>query len=326
MSLKVISAGPQVTVQDMGREGFISYGLSQGGAMDRAALWEGAALLGQSEQLAALEMAGFGGEFAAEADMTIALTGAPMRAELDGVPLRWNASHALPRGARLRIGAAEVGTYGYLHVAGGFDVPKQLGARAAHLVAGLGAALQAGDVLPVGVSSSVAGMGLNAVGRFGGGEIRLVPSVQTALFDAGELARFEGTSFKRDMRGNRMGARLEGGTFQSEAGLSVVSEIARPGDVQITGDGTPFVLMVECQTTGGYPRIGAVIPSDFARVAQARPGDALRFRFITLQEAVELERKDAARLAGLKPDPLVRDPRDVPNLLEYQLISGVVRG
>lgn len=53
-ALRVLSAGPGVTVQDLGRPGWLASGLSRGGAADRLALLEGAALLGQGADLAAL--------------------------------------------------------------------------------------------------------------------------------------------------------------------------------------------------------------------------------------------------------------------------------
>ncbi|MEM9755757.1 MAG: urea amidolyase, partial [Pseudomonadota bacterium] len=90
MSLEVLSAGPSLTIQDGGRPGHLQIGLSRGGAMDRRALAEGAALLGQSAGCAALEMAGMGGVFEATEPLRIALTGAPMRASLNGQPLRWS--------------------------------------------------------------------------------------------------------------------------------------------------------------------------------------------------------------------------------------------
>ncbi len=330
-ALKVIRAGPQMSVQDMGRAGYLAFGLSRGGAVDRLALWEGAALLGQSEGCAALEMAGMGGTFEATEDMRIALTGAPMAAAIDGMPVAWNASHMLAQGAQLSIGAAKEGSYGYLHVGGGFDTEKRLGARAAHLVARIGGAVQQDDALAVGEDKGArTGLKLPEDGRFKGGKVRLVPSVQTELFSEAERARFAQTVFTRDAKGNRMGARLlpEGEGFASEAGLSVLSEVIVPGDVQITGDGTPFVLVSECQTTGGYPRIGAVIPADLPRVAQAVPGAKLTFEFITLEAAREIERKEAECRAGLgrTAELLLRDPRDIANLGSYQLVSGVTDG
>ena len=108
----------------------------------------------------------------------------------------------------------------------------------------------------------------------------------------------------------------------------MLSEVIVPGDIQITGDGAPFVLMAECQTTGGYPRIGSVLPCDLPRVAQAQPGARLRFRFVTGDDGIAAERAAEAARKGLraKLDHLVRDPHDIRDLLSYQFISGVTAG
>ena len=331
-ALLVRSAGPGLTVQDLGRAGLLGSGLSRGGAMDRLALYEGAALLRQAPDLAAVEMAGFGGVFEASEDMRIALTGAPMRAEIDGKAVAWSASHFLPKGARLSIGAALLGSYGYLHVGGGFDTPARLGSRSAHLAAGIGAAVAPGDALPVAddPEPTVFGFGIDPEPRFEGGTVRVLGGPQTRLFADAELARFAAEGFRRDTRGNRMGVRFlpEGAPFTSEAGLSVLSEVVVPGDVQITGDGTPFVLMAECQTTGGYPRIGTVLQADLPRVAQARPGDVLRFDFVSLDQALTIEAAARKAWHGLssRARRLVRLPEEIPDLLSYQLIGGVTAG
>nr|WP_309501658.1 urea amidolyase [uncultured Roseovarius sp.] len=329
--LTIHRAGPGMTVQDAGRPGWLDFGLSRGGAADMLALAEGAALLGEKGTHTAIEMAAMGGEFEASEDMRIALTGAPMKASIAGTSLAWNASHLLPAGARLSIGAAQTGNYGYLHVGGGIDTPEHLGARSAHIAAGVGAALDSDTVLKIGPDRGGAtGMTLDVEDRFGGGEIRIVASFQTKLFAQEELTRLEATELRRDPRGNRMGIRLEpdGDGFHAESGRTVVSEVVMPGDIQVTGDGTPFVLMTECQTTGGYPRIGTVLPCDLRRVAQAAPGARLRFRFVSLAEAVELERADRKMLATLpqRLRALIRDPHMMTDLLSYQLISGVVSG
>ncbi|SNR52177.1 biotin-dependent carboxyltransferase family protein [Puniceibacterium sediminis] len=329
--LTVHRAGPGITVQDMGRSGTLAFGLSRGGAMDRLALAEGAALLGQGADLAVLEMAGTGGRFEVDRDTRIALTGAPMRVTLDGANLTWGASHLLPKGAILDIGPVTAGAYGYLHVGGGIDVPQVLGARSTHLAAGLGKPVAAGDRLPLGTDvGGDTGLHLPQADRFNGGTVRVVPSLQTELFPQDQRDRFAKTRFKRDTRANRMGVRLDsqGEGFSVSGGLSVVSEMIVPGDIQVTGDGAPFVLMAESQTTGGYPRIGTVLPCDLPRVAQAPAGATLEFRFVTMADALEAERRFRAEIKGLPRQikPLVRDPHDIRDLLSYQLISGVTAG
>ena len=173
-------------------------------------------------------------------------------------------------------------------------------------------------------------MGLAVEDRFTGGPVRFVPGPQTEFFSEEEIARFCDTAFRCDPKASRMAVRLnpEGPGFANAAGLSVLSEAIVPGDIQITGDGTPFVLLAECQTTGGYPRIGSVLPSDFPKVAQAPVGAEIRFRFVTLEEALAVETRARAehdRLAG-KVAPRIRDPHEMRDLLSYQLIGGVTAG
>ena len=332
-ALIVRSAGPGLSVQDLGRPGWLAEGLSRGGAADLLALAEGAALLRQPPDCAALEMAGIGGTFEAGGDLIIALTGAPMRATLDGAPLAWNASHALRAGQRLVIGAAEAGVYGYLHVAGGLATPLRMGSRAAHLTAGIGAPVAAGERLPVGAAKGGArpGLLLDAADRFRGGTVRIVPSAQTGLFSPADRERFAATGFVRDTRGNRQGVRLvhDGAPFAAARQLNILSEIIVPGDIQMTGDGTPYVLLPECQTMGGYPRIGTVVPDDLPVVAQAAPGTSLRFRFVGLDEALgdyRQRRQGAAARLAAAIRPLVRDPAEMADLLSHQLIGGVTAG
>lgn len=327
--LDIIGAGSAVTVQDRGRPGYLACGLSQGGAADHLALAEGAALLGQDRGLAALELAGFGGVFTVTEPTRFALTGAPMRAQLDDAPLRWNASHLLRPGERLSLGAAEAGVYGYLSLGGGINAPVVLGSRSAHLTAGLGRALTAGDRLELGPDAGGdTGWTLAADDHVGGGIVRVLSTAQTALFPAEDRARFEATAFKRDAAGNRQGVRLAGGApFATKGQRSLLSEIVQPGDIQMIGEGVPYVLLSECQTMGGYPRIATVVPDDLPIVAQAAPGDRLHFRFVTIEEAdAEYRRLRPEGLRKIELSRLLRDPRGMADLLSQQLISGVTDG
>jgi biotin-dependent carboxylase-like uncharacterized protein len=330
--LRVLRAGPGVTVQDLGRPGLLAQGVSCGGAADRLALFEGAALLGQAATHAALEMAGFGGVFEATADLRIALTGAPMRADVDGAPVAWNASHLLRKGARLSLGAATEGSYGYLHLGGGVDAPVVLGSRSVHLAAGIGAPVQSGSLVAAGPDPRPEHVGfcLDPAPRFQGGVLRAVPGPQTGLFAKGDIARFADGSFRRDTRGNRMGVRLlpDGVPFATGAGLSILSDAVVPGDIQVTGDGTPFVLLSECQTTGGYPRIGTVIRADLPRIAQAVAGSVLSFVLLTPEEGAAADAAERRRIAALPGTlrRLIRDPAAIRDLLGYQLIDGVTAG
>jgi allophanate hydrolase len=330
--LRVHSAGPGVTVQDLGRPGWTAQGLSRGGAADRLALLEAAALLDQDAGLAVLEMAGFGGVFSTDRPMRIAMTGAQMQASIDGVPVPPNSSQLLAAGAKLTIGGARGGVYGYLAFAGGIATAPVMGSRAIHLTAGLGRVLAAGDSLPLGADPApdTPPRRLDIADRCSGGIIRLMPGPQTDLFDDATLARFLSTPFRRDPRGNRQGVRLDhdGAPFGVASGLRITSDLIVPGDVQLTGDGVPYVLLAECQTIGGYPRIGTVIPADLARTAQTAPGTALQFTLLDIAQADATAQSDADLLRALRQacQPLIRDPHDIADLLGYQLVSGVTAG
>jgi allophanate hydrolase len=330
--LRILSAGPGVTVQDQGRPGWTAQGLSTGGAADRLALVEAAALLGAKPEQAVLEMMGFGGTFSATIDTRFVLTGAAMQADMDGTPVPPNVVQVLRAGARLTIGGARRGVFGYLAFAGGIMTPQIMNSRAAHLTGGIGQLLEQGDTLPLGADPDLlrAPSKLAPEDRFSGGMIRVMPGPQTDLFDAGTVAAFCDTTFSRSPRGNRQGIRLDhdGGGFATSGALNITSDLIVPGDIQMTGDGVPYVLLAECQTIGGYPRIGTVLPADLPRIAQATPGTPLQFRFVTVEEADATAMSDKAMLRAIAQqcEPAIRDPHDIADLLSYQLISGATRG
>jgi len=251
-----------------------------------------------------------------------------MACTIDGAPVVWNASHQLLKGQRLNLGAVTRGCYGYLHLGGGIASGELLGSRSAHLTSKVGQVVQVGDVLPCGADSGDAGQKLSPSDRFQGGTLHVVRSFQSDLFDEATLARFEQTEFARGPRANRMGMQLDsaGDGFAARGQLNILSEVITPGDIQMTGTGNPFILLSECQTTGGYPRIATVLPFDLPRAAQTPAGGAVRFKCVTLEEAAELQAafvRDLARLPS-QTEALVRDPHDISDLLSYQLISGVV--
>lgn len=334
-ALIIDAAGPGLSVQDLGRPLHGAQGLSRGGALDPLALHEAAALL-HAKPAAAIEMPGIGGTFRVTAPTRIALTGAPMKATLDGTPLRWHAAHPIAPGQILKIGGVERGVVGYLTPGAAIATETFLGSRAAHLNIGIGALLQPADTLPLSDDPAPhrPACHLRAGGPFGarftGGAVRLIPGPQSALFDDAQRTDLSAATFTRGPRSNRQAMQLLSDTEPTwhRAAGGLASEPIQAGDVQITGDGTPYLLLAECQTIGGYPRIGSVHPADMGRMVQAGPKPELHLTFIGWDEADALLATHTAALAKLPASvtPLVRDPADIPDLLSYQLISGVTAG
>ena len=155
--------------------------------------------------------------------------------------------------------------------------------------------------------------------------VRVMAGPQTDFFSSETRELFEASTFRRSPRANRQGVRLDhdGAAFGTDGQLSQVSDFISEGDIQMTGDGTPFVLLADCQTMGGYPRIGTVLPCDLPRIAQADLGEALKFRFVSLAEAEAAWESDEAILERLKRRcvPMVRDPREMGDLLSYELVD-----
>jgi allophanate hydrolase subunit 2 len=79
---------------------------------------------------------------------------------------------------------------------------------------------------------------------------------------------------------------------------SIISEPTMPGGVQIPPDEQPIILMVE-QTVGGYTKIVTVISVDLPKVAQATPGDTIRFEKVSLETAHLLYQEQQKKLQDL---------------------------
>lgn len=152
--LKVLRAGIYTTVQDLGRNGFRSLGVSQGGALDAPALKIANLLVGNRADSAGLEITL--GQFSAEFTQPgwIALTGAGCDALLDGKPLWTGWRYPVKKGQQLVLHKPRHGMRSYLAIAGGIAVPEVLGSRSTDLRTGFGGLagrkLQDGDQLPLG--------------------------------------------------------------------------------------------------------------------------------------------------------------------------------
>lgn len=330
--LEIARAGPALSVQDLGRPGHMAQGISTGGAADRLALMEAAALLHSRQILPAIEMAGMGGTFTVTTPCRFALTGAPMRVTLDGEPLGWNESHQITPGQILDIGGVSAGVYGYLTFSARLAPESWLDSVATQAGLGIGAAIQPGDRLPMAADPDAEAppLRMHVSDRFTGGTLRMMPGPQTDLFASETVRRAVETVFQRDAAANRQGVRLhhDGAPFPADEAASLGSDFIVMGDVQMTGDGVPYVLMADCQTMGGYPRLGTILPDDLPKLAQAPLGATLRLELLTTEEADALWRSDSSRLSELftHTEVKIRDPYSIRDLLSYQLISGVTAG
>ncbi len=329
--LEILSIAPTATIQDRGRVGLLRYGVTSSGAMDDHALAEGQALLGNGRDDAALEFAGMGGRFRAVSTLWLACSGAEMALRVNGTPQPWRQSFRLDRGDVVEIGAVREGVYGYLHVRGGFLTELVLGSRSTHLRAGLGHRPAAGQILPVAPQpGDLVAMCLPRPDHFDRRELRLLWGPQSDVFPRAERDRLLAATITVTPRRDRMGMRiaLDSGPIHADRGLTIASDAINPGDIQVAGDGTPTVLLADRGSSGGYARIATLASADMAALAQIPAGGTFRFRLVSRRQAVEALARHRRTLDSLasKAMPVTRDPRDIPDLLSYNLVSGVTNG
>ena len=116
--------------------------------------------------------------------------------------------------------------------------------------------------------------------------IRVIKGPEYHLFD--DINYFTNNEFKISPTSDRMGIRLEIVGNNRKFQINVESSPVVEGTIQVPPDGNPIVLMRDCQTTGGYPRIGIISSVDISKISQIRANKRVKFRFITLDESEKL--------------------------------------
>ncbi len=305
---RVLDPGPFTTVQDMGRYGFQQFGVPVSGAMDQFAYRVANLLVGNHQGAAALEITAFGPRLEVLSEADVAVTGADIPLLLDGeeVP-RW-ASVPVRPGQVLSFGPLRGGCRAYLAVSGGIDVPLVMGSRSTCVGARIGGyegrPLTKGDVLRKGDGELLKRPRVlpeDLVPTYPRQwELRAIPGPQDDHFDEG-LDVFFSAEFVITPRANRMGYRLQGPEVRHKEGMpkGIISEASVPGAVQVPPDGQPIVLGLE-QTVGGYTKIATVITVDMDRLAQAKPGEKVRFQRVDLKTAHALYREREEKLQRIE--------------------------
>jgi antagonist of KipI len=118
--------------------------------------------------------------------------------------------------------------------------------------------------------------------------LRFVRGVDWDRFNAATLQRFTTEAFSVSPDSDRMGVRFDGPELKREDETDLISEAVAPGTIQVPPSGKPILLLGDCQTIGGYPKIAHVITVDLGIAAQLRAGDRVRFSEVSLQDANRL--------------------------------------
>lgn len=329
MTIKVNKSGLLTSIQDLGRYGSQKYGVIASGAMDTLSHRIANMLVGNSENEAAVEMTMLGAHFEFQSDSMISICGGDLSPILNDRPAKMWRPLFVKKGSVLSFGGAKKGCRAYLAVAGGIDVPEVMGSKSTYLRAGIGGyegrAIENGDILSVGKMSEQS-IKLNealldsaprseiewsASPEFipflrEDESVRVIKGRQFDDFSEESKSMIFSETFKITPNSDRMGYRMEGPQLTLEDKTEMISEAVSFGTIQVPADGNPIILLADRQTTGGYPKIAQVASVDLPYLAQFKPGEVVRFKEISLEEAQELLIDNERRLQLLKQGMLLK--------------------
>lgn len=309
-TFEVLEPGILTTIQDLGRYGFSQFGVPPSGALDTFSLGVSNLLVGNEEEEACLEITLMGLRIRALKEVVIAITGGDLSPTLNGESLEMWRTHLLVQDDVIAFKKVGAGCRAYLSAGGGFVVPKMMGSSSTYLsgkFGGLeGRPLRKGDILYISNSSSLDKLGL----RFPRDWIpspekevllRIIPGPQDHHFTEKGFQTLTSSSYEVTPQCDRMGVRLEGPRIErrSDVEESIISEGLISGGIQVPGDGKPIIILTEL-VTGGYTKIATIISTDLHRVAQLKPGDRVKFKPISIEEAHHLLKEQEERLKEFK--------------------------
>ncbi|MDQ0989730.1 biotin-dependent carboxyltransferase family protein [Streptomyces sp. V3I7] len=279
-ALVVERSGALTTVQDRGRPGYAHLGVPRSGALDMPAAALVNRLVGNPADAAVLETTLNGCALRPRSTVAVAVGGAPCPITVGGRPAAWGAPVVVPAGKLLNVGTAASGVRSYVAVSGGIAVEPVLGSRSTDLLSGLGPApLTDGTVLPLGRPAAPHARVDVAPQPRPPAELvlRVTLGPRDDWFTPQALRDFTTRTYRVSAAGNRIGLRTEGPPLERAVSGELPSEGMVWGAVQVPPDGRPVVFLADHPTTGGYPVIAVVRPTDLPAAAQAAPGTPLRF-------------------------------------------------
>lgn len=296
-SMKIIKKGMFSTIQDLGRYGHQSSGISVSGAMDLLSCRLANILVGNDENAPCVEMTVKGDRIEFLSDAVIAITGCDMDFTINGRRVWIDRTLFVNRGDVLESGFCRYGKYSYMAVRGGFDIPRIMGSCSTYLRASIGGyegrKLKDGDCLgfpdlnismtkAVEVTSEIKDL------LFNPRKVRFVYGNEKDRFTEDGIKTFINSTYTVQNDSDRMGYRFAGEAVEHVTDGDIISGGINFGAIQIPGNGQPIVMMADRQTTGGYTKIGQVIQSDLSYLAQKKPQDTVDFEAVSVDQAIEI--------------------------------------
>jgi len=217
-------------------------------------------------------------------------------------------SYYVRAGWTVRLNKLDSGTWAYLAISGGVQSQLVLGSLSTYLRGHFGGRdgrqLQVGDILGSGRPSlslnELAARTLPEEARPAYTDdptVDVIMGPQVNYFTDESIATFMSHEYFISATSDRMGYRLSGAALTQHGKAELISEGMTMGAIQIPSNGQPIVMMADCPTTGGYPKIGTIASADLPLFAQCVPNkNRIRFRKTTVTKA---QKKYRALMNGL---------------------------
>ncbi|WP_338784661.1 biotin-dependent carboxyltransferase family protein [Streptomyces sp. DG1A-41] len=288
-----------VTVQDLGRVGRSRYGLPAGGAVDQHSARVANVLCGNDERAPLLEITALDFACVPSGDILVAVTGAPADVTVEGgVRPQWEPI-SVRAGEMLRVSGIRQGLRVYLAVLGSFEADYLQGSCAPDTILGFGPALRDGDELVLRATCPPIDHPFSRIPLFRlNAPVLPFPTTWTIdVTDGPDRAEFGDTGsrlfdapFTVSPRSNHIGLRLQGDVPRRVTTGEVLSRGVPIGAVEVPAGDELLVLHRGRGVTAGYPVLAVVTATGLSALGQVRPGQTIRFRHRTLDEAVTAHR------------------------------------
>jgi len=286
--VSVLEPGLLTTIQDGGRPGLRRVAVPLTGCADPSSARVANACVGNPPDAPVIEICAPGLKLAFAKTVFVAVSGATVTAELERADLD-HASMPVPMNVAVRARASNTltirridnGVRAYVAISG-LRAPRLLGSASVDLGSHFLRPLEAGDGLDVEEFDPDRALRDPMAMAPRSPMVRVILGPQLQHFDAAGIEAFLQTPWLVGLDSDRVGARLDGLRLSHAGPSEIVSDGMAPGCIQVPPDGRPIVMLSDCPTTGGYPKIACVVSDDLGLVAQAVPGKTV-IRFVAIR-------------------------------------------
>ncbi len=279
--IKVLNPGFYSTIQDFGRPGYQHLGVPCSGAMDKYSIVFANRLLGNNDDAAVIEMTMTGTSLEFNSNTHICISGAEMSPKLNDFDILQNKCVSVKKGDLLTFGILKSGFRCYLAVNSGISSEKVLNSRSLYKGITKSHKLKKGDLLsisePLKIIKKNAGIKINEA-HFSSDTIDVFKGPEFDKLTNLQVITILSKLFTISKNNNRMGYQLEE-TLENTLSPIITSPVL-PGTIQLTPSGKLIILMRDCQTTGGYPRVLQLKESSINVLAQKYTGKSITFKLI----------------------------------------------